>query len=101
MLQRGRKSPGQSVVGFPLTRLEVPPELTPEQAEYFMNITGSLPADWFDPSNEHLLPTLCGHICEEARLRKLLNEFDTECLKTEDGLKLYDLLTKNHERQSR
>jgi hypothetical protein len=102
MLQRGRKGHLTPVGStLPVTAIEPPPGLNEEQAEEFSAIVASYPMDWFDSGSVSMLEAMVRHNCEERRLGKLLSEFDTEVLKTPDGMKLYDRLSKNHERQSK
>src|SRR5690606_36758329 len=52
------------------------------------------------PGNMPVLVALVRHVHEERRLGEVIANFQTEWLETEDGLKRYDLLIKNHQRQT-
>lgn len=101
MLQRGRTGALSAVPSLPTVRLEVPAELNEAQAEEYRAVAGAMPSTWFDASNVPLLKMYVTHVCEERRLGKLLSEFNLESLKEDEGLKLYDRLSKIHERESK
>jgi hypothetical protein len=103
MDQRGRKSGAQltDTARFPVSRIEAPGELTEPLALIWYEIVASQHADFVNSGNAPLLAALCRHVQEERRLGDTIDNFKTECLETEDGLKRYDLLTKNHDRQSK
>ena len=101
MKQRGRKSAaGLLTRRAVVTRIETPPELTEDQAVVWREIVASQNSEWFNPGNMPLLVSLVRHIHEERRLGEVIANFQTEWLETEDGLKRYELLTKNHQRQT-
>lgn len=102
MLQRGRKGHLTAVgTTLPVTAIEPPAELNEEQREEFSRIVASYPMDWFDNASLPLLLAFVRHNYEERRLGKVLSEFPTEMLRTEEGLAAYNKLSMNHERQSK
>lgn len=103
MNQRGRKSSDSLTVrpAFSVTRIEAPSELSEDQVLTWHEIVASQHSDWFNAGNAPLLVALIRHIHEERRLGEVIANFQTEWLETEDGLKRYELLTKNHERQTK
>lgn len=102
MLQRGRKGHLTPVGNtLPVTSIEPPSTLNEEQAEEFSAIVASYPMDWWDCGSIFMLEAMVRHNSEERRLGKLLSDFDVEVLKTPEGMKLYDRLSHNHERQSK
>jgi len=101
MKQRGRKSAaGLLAQRAVVTRGETPAELNEEQAMVWREIVASQHSEWFNPGNMPLLVALVRHVHEERRLGEVIANFQTEWLETEDGLKRYDLLIKNHQRQT-
>lgn len=104
MMQRGRKGSLSIVPGgatLPVTTIDPPSDLSEEQAAEFSAIVGTYPMEWFDSANVAMLVALVRHNSEERRLGKLLRDFDPEALKSIDGMKIYDMLSRNHERQSK
>lgn len=103
MKQRGRKGGGSLTPRppFGVTRIEAPSELNEEQVLIWHEIVASQPTDWFTAGNAPILIALVRHIHEERRLGDVIANFQNEWLETDDGLRRYDLLTKNHDRQTK
>lgn len=99
MNQRGRKSLANlSVVPdyTPATMHAPPPCLTAAQGEVWKATIASRAADWFTPDTFPVLISYCKAVVEHERVSKLLDEFDTECLKLQDdeALKQYERLSR-------
>ena len=56
---RGRKSLADMITPPSLRRLTPPPHLTPRQREFFIQITQSVAADYFLPSDTPMLAAYC------------------------------------------
>lgn len=105
MLQPGRKAGAALATVAPaLMELPEPPEnLTEPQADVWRTVVASKPVDWFLPDTLPLLSAYCKATVEHQRVSALLDAFNCECLKDEDGaaLERYDKLTKLQDRQAR
>ena len=73
MGQRGRKSKGHAAAELQLVeavveRLPPPQGLTAAQRAVWLEVTGSMPADWFCAANSAVLRTYCVYAVEAERL---------------------------------
>lgn len=105
MNQRGQKSAAAVRLVRPVQRVnrpEVPATLTEPQAEIWLAVTNSKPADWFGPETLPLLAAYCRACVEHERVSGLIDTFNTECLTLDDAsdLKRYDALIRLQDRLS-
>ena len=103
-MKPGRKSGASlaTVTVLPgLQRITPPDDLTPEQGEVWRAVVASKPAEWFEGDSQPILKAYCKTVSEHARVSVALDAFDPEWLKTDDGLKRYDTLTKLQDRHAR
>ena len=75
--KRGRKSAAELNTPRPqpleiYARQGLPPELASEEAEEFLRIVNSYPADWFDAANLPLLTQFARHVVQARRVAELL-----------------------------
>jgi hypothetical protein len=85
MAKSGPKSAAELAAGpiIPGQRPAPPDDLSPEEQATWLAIVGSLPTDWFAPTNLPMLKELCRHIAyadwlaqDITRLRRKLAESD-------------------------
>lgn len=80
-------------------RMPLPPEeLTEEQAEEWLSITGRLPADWFPRETHGMLAQYCRHVVASRRVAQLVTEHEASA---EFDVEVYDRLLKMQEREGR
>jgi len=101
MGQRGRKSQAElSVVRSgtvsAIDRPEPPAELTDEQAEVWLGVVNSLPADWIDPPSLPLLEQYCRHFVSARKIARLLDEMESGQFDVMD----YDRLLRMQQRET-
>jgi len=107
MASRGRKSAAESAVvviegGFGGKRHEPPNELTEPQRAIWRETVASEPADFFSTAaTRALLKDYCRHRAEAERISLIINSFQADWLKSEQGIKRYDALSKVRERETR
>jgi len=95
MTQRGRTGPLSVIQGTgPLTKVEAPADLSPEQAIVWRQVIGSKPTEWFDEGNIRLLFAYCKHAVEFERISTAITNFDPAWLAEDEGLKRYEKLAK-------
>lgn len=104
MGDRGRTSGSEleTIKHSALTTIERPmpiPELTPEQADIWLDITGNLPADWFPLETHQMLAQYCRHVISARRVASLIQQYEAgeKDMPVED----YDRLLKMQEREGR
>lgn len=79
MRQRGKKSSAalevieQGAIAL-VERPEAPLHLTPEEAEEWAAVVGSMPADWFPRETHPLLEQYCRHAVNARRMGDLLDQ---------------------------
>lgn len=74
--KRGRKSAAE-LMASPIEaygRQPLPPELSGEEAEVFLAIVNSHPAEWFEPASVPLLVQYARHIVQARRVAELLEK---------------------------
>jgi hypothetical protein len=101
MQQRGKKSTEAlltNVARLPTRLLEPPDVLTDEQAQVWREVVAEKPHDWFDSASARMLMTYCRLTSEHERVSGLLDAFDTEWTKEDEGLKRYHELIKIQDR---
>jgi len=90
---RGRKSGAALATVAKVALVERPQpalDLTPEQADIWVDITNSMPADWFTAENFPLLAQYCRHVVSARKVAQLI---DLECAREEvDTKALTELL---------
>lgn len=93
MKQRGRNSTNETltpVVSDILDSRPPPPaELTKAQAEIWQSVVKAKPANWFKSDTHELLANYCRHAVEARRMSEMIDAFETEWLKRDDGLARY------------
>ena len=75
-----------------------PEELTEEQADEWLSITGRLPADWFPRETHGMLAQYCRHVVAARRVAQLVSEHEAS---KEFDVEVYDRLLKMQEREGR
>ena len=75
-----------------------PEELTEEQADEWLSITGRLPADWFPRETHGMLAQYCRHVVAARRVAQLVSEHEAS---SEFDVEVYDRLLKMQEREGR
>jgi len=100
---RGRKSIASlSVLPVVATRMLAPPDGMPtEQAALWAAVVATKPQDWFQADS---IPLLTAYVqaCDAHRVVAAeIDAYETEWLKTDEGLRRYDLLLKMQDRQSK
>ena len=101
MNKRGRESAAElSVVPIDvkLHRPEPPEALREPEAKVWREIVSSLPAGWFNPSNEPLLAAYCRHVVTADRLAILIKETED---RGPDSLKDWDKLLMMRDRETK
>lgn len=105
MLKRGRKSEAdQSVViaGSFGKRPEAPEELNPRQAEIWRETVASEHSDFFSTAAlRGLLKDYCRHREAAENVSNVINTFQPEWLKSEEGAKRYHTLLKMRDLETR
>ncbi len=100
--QRGRKS-ASSMTVVPLAGMNPPGPpggLNETEAALWHSIVNTKPADWFQ-GTEQLLIAYCHHSHTAHVLDRVLNDFEIEWLKTDEGLERYRKLLSMRELQTR
>jgi hypothetical protein len=105
MGNRGRPSSAALSVVPPLTgpivstpRPAPPADLTPEQADEWLAVTGRMPADWFPRETFGLLSQYCRHVVAARRIADLIGRLEA---KEEFEMEEYDRLLKMQDREGR
>lgn len=104
MKQRGRKSEAslEMVASVePIPRMPPPAQLSEFEAEVWVQITATKPADWFNADTIPLLVSYCKHISHAAVLDDQISAFDPQWMEEADGLKRYRTLLDMREKESR
>ncbi len=106
MGRRGRKSIAEqtiAVIGGNLdARPEPPGDLTPRQMEIWNNTVATEPPNYFASAAQRgILSDYCRHRAESERLAKVIDDFETDWLKTDDGVKRYENLAKMRDRETK
>src|SRR5207253_415158 len=75
--KRGRRSAADLMTSRPQSieayaRQPLPPELRGEEAEEYIRIVNSQPAEWFEPASVPLLVQFCRHTVQARRLAEVL-----------------------------
>ena len=102
-MQRGRKSAASlavvsAEVGAP--RATPPAGLTPAQRMVWLETVNSRPAEHFGPEHIPILESYCRHVVSARLLSEQIEDFDSEWLKDDAGLKRYDKLLAMHVRET-
>ena len=79
-------------------RQKPPHDLSDEECEVWVAVVGSVPADWFAPSNTPLLVQYCRHCVHARRIAEALERVTSDKRMNWDQ---YDRLLKMQERESR
>ena len=76
MRKRGRQSAAALAISAATieayARQPLPPELTGEEAETYLGIVNSHPAEWFEPACVPLLVQYCRHVVQARRIAEVL-----------------------------
>jgi hypothetical protein len=101
--QNGRKSfSALQIVPEPLVRtLAAPDDLTDGEKSFWRTIVESKPSDWFTADTGPLLAQYVRHATSANSIAVQLREFDPGWLKTDEGLKRYETLTRIADKESR
>lgn len=91
MKQRGRKpeNPLVPVAAILDSRPPPPAGLTKPQAEIWQDVVRAKPASWFKSDTHELLANYCRHAVEARRMSQMIDAFESEWLKQNDGLARY------------
>jgi hypothetical protein len=103
MEKRGRQSAAALAIPAPapveiVERQQPTPDLAAEEAEVWVAVVDSFPADWFTPATAPVLAQYCRHVCHARRLGDWLQQATSD---PELTAKAYDRLLKMQERESR
>lgn len=102
--KRGRKSSAElNVVTVNLlTRPDAPESLNHRQKEVWDEVVSGEPVDFFQTGAlQLLLASYCRHIEASEKASAVIDEFQTQWLKSEEGARRYDHLCKVRERETR
>jgi len=91
MKQRGRKPENPLVPVTPILDSRPPPpaELTKAQAEIWQDVVKAKPASWFKSDTHELLANYCRHAVEARRVSQMVDAFESDWIKQDDGLARY------------
>ena len=94
MATRGRKSAASLaiVTNIPGQRPEPPSELTENEADVWRSVVATKTADWFQEDSQPLLINYCRHKVRQKFLSDQINEYTSEWLQDEEGLRRYERL---------
>jgi hypothetical protein len=102
---RGRKSSEADavvIVGSFGTRPEPPEELTDRQSEIWRETVSSEPPDFFNTAAlRALLMDYCRHRESAENVSSIINSFQAEWLKSQDGAKRYQALLRMRDMETR
>ncbi len=103
MNKAGRKSAASlSIVSEVngITRIQAPSYLDAKVKSVWVEIVNAKPADWFGREHMAMLEALCRHIVQAQAISSMIDSFDIEWAKEDDGLKRLEKLQKMHRVQS-
>jgi hypothetical protein len=90
-----RKSQAALSVVAPLPgerRPEPPEELNPAEASEWREVVSRLPADWFPRESRQILVQYCRHVVRARVIAMLIDEIESDVLRTVPGVRLYKIL---------
>jgi phage terminase small subunit len=100
---RGKKSAAELAL-VPTEVKQRPPapkHLSQEEQAEWIAVVGCLPANWFPRESHAALAALCRHTCRSRLIAAQVNQMQTSCLGSEDGINILDKALKMLERETR
>lgn len=91
MKQRGRKTDSPLAPVAAILDSRPPPlaGLTKAQAEIWQDVVKAKPASWFKSDTHELLANYCRHAVEARRISSMIDSFESDWIKQDDGLARY------------